>query len=467
MFHKNGKETAIKLINKYADEYHVLEIENKNLKRINKDLKANIKINKEIINSFFKPLPFDEKTKELITSIQHENMFLSKLNKSSNQIITELNIKINELNRKLQTNISMYTEENEKLQTEIFNLKNIIILKDNKITSLKHKEKNHSNNSSTINITNCKIDTLCNFDIKEVYITNPTPVINSLNDEVISLKELLNKLNKHIAILKAKLKRYEKGIQMHEKEIAQYKEEINFHRRNNTNNKIISKMGYSSFNFTKINSKELDNKHSIINTTQINDNNNKSDLCSQMIEKLEKVNKSKQKMNKMNLTEEWADTLKFCNLTQEEYVGYCKIKKISKLTDAIEYLYKIIVDKNIQISLLIKENDCINEENIRLNKINLKLNEDINILKANCNLKGISMMMNKTTLIKDKDSSVFVNTSTSDIIRNNNNKKYLNTQTNKNSFIIDKREYSLTSSEFREGIVVDSFDIFSQVSKTQ
>jgi LPXTG-motif cell wall-anchored protein len=223
MFHKNGKETAIKLINKYADEYHVLEIENKNLKRINKDLKANIKINKEIINSFFKPLPFDEKTKELITSIQHENMFLSKLNKSSNQIITELNIKINELNRKLQTNISMYTEENEKLQTEIFNLKNIIILKDNKITSLKHKEKNHSNNSSTINITNCKIDTLCNFDIKEVYITNPTPVINSLNDEVISLKELLNKLNKHIAILKAKLKRYEKGIQMHEKEIAQYK----------------------------------------------------------------------------------------------------------------------------------------------------------------------------------------------------------------------------------------------------
>ena len=467
MFHKNGKETAIKLINKYADEYHVLEIENKNLKRINKDLKANIKINKEIIDSFFKPLPFDEKTKELITSIQNENMFLSKLNKSSNQIITELNIKINELNRKLQTNISMYTEENEKLQTEIFNLKNIIILKDNKITSLKHKAKNHSNNSSTINITNCKIDTLCNFDIKEVYITNPTPVINSLNDEVISLKELLNKLNKHIAILKAKLKRYEKGIQMHEREIAQYKEEINFHRRNNTNNKIISKMGYSSFNFTKMNSKELDNKHSIISNTQTNDNNNKSDLCSQMIEKLEKANKSKQKMNKMNLTEEWADTLKFCNLTQEEYVGYCKIKKISKLTDAIEYLYKIIVDKNIQISLLIKENDCINEENIRLNKINLKLNEDINILKANCNLKGISMMMNKTALIKDKDSSVFVNTSTSDIIRNNNKKKYVNTETNKNSFIIDKREYSLTSSEFREGIVVDSFDIFSQVSKTQ
>ena len=64
MFHKNGKETAIKLINKYADEYHILEIENKNLKRINKDLKANIKINKEIIDSFFKPLPLDEKTKQ-------------------------------------------------------------------------------------------------------------------------------------------------------------------------------------------------------------------------------------------------------------------------------------------------------------------------------------------------------------------------------------------------------------------
>ena len=54
------------------------------------------------------------------------------------------------------------------------------------------------------------------------------------------------------------------------------------------------------------------------------------------------------------------------------------MKVTSKLTNAIEYLYKILIDKNIQIKLLSLENEALNEENIRLNKINIEMESIIN-----------------------------------------------------------------------------------------
>ena len=55
MFKNNEKcqntETAIKLLNQYADSYHQLEEQINFLKKENKDLHQNIQINKEIIKT--------------------------------------------------------------------------------------------------------------------------------------------------------------------------------------------------------------------------------------------------------------------------------------------------------------------------------------------------------------------------------------------------------------------------------
>ena len=93
------------------------------------------------------------------------------------------------------------------------------------------------------------------------------------------------------------------------------------------------------------------------------------------IEVCEKVNKTVKEISKndFDLTEEWAETLKQCGMTQEEFLKFCGMKITNKLTNALEYMYKILVDKNIQIKLLTKENETLNEENIRLNKINIQM----------------------------------------------------------------------------------------------
>ena len=65
MFKNNEKyhntETAIKLLNQYADSYHQLEEQFKYLKKENKDLLQNLQINKEIIQTFFKKSTIDKK----------------------------------------------------------------------------------------------------------------------------------------------------------------------------------------------------------------------------------------------------------------------------------------------------------------------------------------------------------------------------------------------------------------------
>ena len=72
----NNTETAIKLLNQYADSYHQLEEQFNNLKKENKDLLQNLQINKEIIQTFFKKTTMDKKVDFFIEKIQQENQIL-------------------------------------------------------------------------------------------------------------------------------------------------------------------------------------------------------------------------------------------------------------------------------------------------------------------------------------------------------------------------------------------------------
>ena len=461
MIKKNEKQTALRLLGKYADEYHVLQRKAQELIQENNDLKSNLKINKEIIDSFFQNINLDIKMKNIFQGLKKENHSLSSSLKECTKTISELHQQIDNLNQLISKNSIIYSQETDKIKSEVFVLKNVIIQKDNQIKSLKLKLSHHS--YDTIGQHNV----IRNNGAKEIYVTNPTPLMNKFNDEVSILKEINKKLSNHIRALKVSVHKYETLIQKYETDASKYKEEINTLKQNNNNNKIISKLGYQNFmnahkimnsNATYLNNGQINRTNSSIkqdrcktevflNTT----NSNSNILKRSMISNLEEANKSKQKMNKMNLTEEWIDTLKYCNLTQEEYLMYCSSKKTSKLTDAIEFLYKIIVEKNIQITLLTNDNDYINSENIKLNKMNMELTEELAMIKSNKTLLNINSTLMKKN--DTKESSVFVNTDVNEVFQTYPS--------------VNGEDFSVTSSEFREGMIVDRFDIESQMSKVK
>ena len=422
---EKNTETAIKLLNQYADSYYQLENQIKNLKQENKDLYQNLLINKEIIQNFFKNSTIDKKINVLINKTKLENKILYSQIEQYKKEIKELTYSLNEMhNIKNELNIA-----NNKLfifQNLLSEKMNIIQNLNKKILSNKSKIKNNDN---------------------EIYIINPSIALNRMNDNLEHYKEVNNKLSKHIKTFKETLIKKEKEIKKLTNELNSLKKEISQFKQQKNNIEIISQLNqYNAMNtsigknklsktYNKINSNDLFNS---LNYT-LNISKERKKLYNE-IERLENINKSKKEIieKQFDLTSEWYDTLKHCNMTQEEYINYCNNKNTSKLTDVIEYLYKYVIDKNLQIKLLTEENDYLNSENLKLNRINLELVDEFG----------------KKKILKDNNST-FVN------VDNN-----LNNNLNINMMMDYMKEVkqSVTSSEFREGMTLDQFDMISDVN---
>ena len=127
---------------------------------------------------------------------------------------------------------------------------------------------------------------------------------------------------------------------------------------------------FNSHNFLKNKNKNTRNKKTW-SLSYINNHIHDLKKVKKQIEVYENVNKTEKEISKndFDLSEEWEETLKQSGMTKEEFLKFCGLEITSKLTSAIDYIYKILVDKNIQIKLLTKENETLNEENIRLNNI--------------------------------------------------------------------------------------------------
>jgi hypothetical protein len=425
----NNTETAIKLLNKYADSYHQLEQQIKLLKKENNELHQNILINKEIIQNFFKKSPLDKKINCFIEKTKQENSILltqiSDLKKENNQL------------SKLVNQINTYKNEIEIANSKIFMFENLILEKENIIANLnkklslhKSKEKNNGN---------------------EIFIVNPSQVVNKINENLQLYKDINQKLINHIKTLKLALSKREKEMIKMEKDLNKYKKEVSQYKQQKNNVEIISQLNQyqamnSSLNRSTI-SKSQNTIHTqndyiqTLNSSKNNFRGKKKSLYNE-IERLENVNKNAKEIieNQFDLASEWYETLKHCNMTQEEYVNFCNNKLTIRLTDIIEYLYKFLIDKNIQIKLLSEENNYLNSENLNLNKLNLELQEQCEkIVKP----------------LKD-DNSTFVNIDNN--ITNNN------ININMMMDYMKEVKQSMTSSEFRDGMIIDQFEINSDAN---
>jgi len=412
------------------------------LKKENEELKTRLSINAQIIQEFFKNSNINEKVSLFIENVKKENNVLIKeINdlKQQNQNLKLINENAtNPSEKNLETyenKLFIYENLLKEKQSIIVNLKeqnkNLQSFIDSNITKkeIKPASENENENNNNLNNTNEK------YIIEEIYVISPQQLINTLNEKTELYKDINFKLKNLLQEMKTRLMNKEKENLKLEEELTNSKLELQNVSKMKNNQEIINQLiqyqsmkslpvsqSCSNFNLNYYNYLKNKNRNTRNQKTRSLSyiNNHTHDLKKIMkeIEVYENVNKTVKEISKndFDLTEEWAETLKQCGMTQEEFLKFCGMKITSKLTNAIEYMYKILVDKNIQIKLLTKENETLNEENIRLNKINIQMETMVDYYEK-------SKKENKN---KNNDSNDFINIYekiiNEDLKQNKNNK---------------------------------------------
>jgi len=408
-----------------------LEINNevKILQKENEELKTRLSINSKIIQEFFKNSNINDKISLFVENIKKENNLLLSENKNlklQNQKLLSENEKISNPNKinidDYENKLFVYENLLKEKQSIIINLKeqnkNLKLFIDSKI------KKNEINNNEEI-VKDNKIN--YKYIIEEIYVISPQQLINTLNDKIELYKDINIKLKNLIQEMKSRIVNKDKEYLKLEEELMNLRQELQKYTQMKNNEEIMNQLiqyqsmksiptsqSCSNINFNIHQKYLLKNKNKKNKQTRSLSyiNNYTSDLKKVMkeIEVYENVNKTVKEISKndFDLAGEWSETLKQCGMTQEEFLRFCGMKVTSKLTNAIEYLYKILIDKNIQIKLLMKENDTLNEENIRLNKINIHMETMVNYYEKN----------NKNSKNDNNDINIHENT-----FNKNHNKK--------------------------------------------
>ena len=429
------------------------------LKKENEELKTRLSINSKIIQEFFKNSNVNEKANIFIENIKKENnILLNQISdlKNQNQILKENST--NSIPKNLENyenKLFIYENLLKEKQSIIVNLKeqnkNLNAFIDSNITKkeIKSNSENEKENKNDLNNSNNK------YIIEEIYVISPRQLINTLNDKIELFRSTNTKLKDLIQEMKTRLTNKEKDYLKLEEELTSLKQELQNYSKIKNNEEIMNQLiqyqsmkslpisqSCTNFNFNNYNAiknKNIRNKK----TKSLSYINNRSqDLKKIMkeIEVYENVNKTVKEIsrNDFDLTEEWAETLKQCGMTQEEFLKYCGNKFTNKLTNAIEYMYKILVDKNIQIKLITKENETLNEENIRLNKINIQMENMVYYYEKN-------KQYNKNN--NNNYNDLFENIFDDNLNRNKNNKRIKsNTFYEENKFK-DKIKFNNSSSQ--------------------
>ena len=435
-----GKKTALKLLNKYADNFYSLKEENAQLKLQIEDLNSNLKINKSIIDNFFSKLNLKEKESTIISKIQQENFNLYNQNENLRKKNSELTNKIHMSQQTYLESTIRLREENEHLKTKIFMYEQLLQKKEN---LLKRNKKG-----------------ITLYNNKEIYVTNPSKLIIEINNELINTKEKNKKLEDIIKDSKIVIDKYEDQLMELQNENQVLRQEYKMHifstnRERETLMSEIQKERIQLRSVTEDNAKYRKNKHHNKNNgndvydisskikenkhhsnktglknnlKQINDNFGKSKDKEKNKEKeknkfsnikdiitthgkylitdpnrLKKNNEMRKKnfvygKNEMEIYndnyflneiedkqyehEEFIEIIKSVGLTLEKYEQLTKVKYFSEITEIIEMLLNLIKEKENVINILQRENDNLNANNFKLNKDNMFLfSQNINLKK--------------------------------------------------------------------------------------
>ena len=391
------------LLNEYIQNYNILEKQYNQLKQELSDAKTNLKISKEIIDTFMtKYSDPNSKFSEVIKSLNKKINFYQEINSK----LLEDNTTLNNLLNKYKLTSSRKNNDLETLKAKIFILEQSNKKKDATIQNLK-------------NIT----------EIKQNYtkiLISPKEANIQLNSELEFYKDLSNNLLKKIKRYKEKLEFYTKQVSylQTEKEKLRVKnkeqiirankdkDNIILYLRKTFNNMVLNDKNFKkSFNQTgdSENNRNLGyisvfNKFNKDNLSRNKGNNNLESAFENFMNKTEnniynlyekRNNNNKNKISYIN-NEEFVDILKQVGLSERNFYKMSKDPKNSKLTDIIEFMYKTLREKTKTINLLECENENLNQENFELNKKNMELIKNQN--NNNDNDNNSSMITNSSKI---------------------------------------------------------------------
>ncbi len=475
---KNETTTALKLLSNYAESYKILEKENKSLQHYINDLKANLKISKEIINTFL-TTNSDKKYQTLSFTYQKQQKLLS----SRIEELTKTNIELEKQNLQLIESLNLLREQIESSKTKIFLLEQIIEKKENIILSYK---KNSNKNA--------------------LVIINPNQAIIKMNDELITYKKVYEKVSKYLKKSGERLDRYENIIAdlqtekeqlktqneiqeysaIREKENLIYKLRTTMININNKNNNNEDKSSRSQ-NTLKRNINITNKNINLIKGLNLHNNGYENELLKKKLKfgdtiGEDKVNKSFDDANETETksidseNEEFCEVLRQAGIPAMTYYMMTTNKGYTKIIDALEFMYKLVTDKKMTIKILECENDDLREKNFQLNKENMELlskqkeiNDNMinNQSKITINNVNINTLRNYQKILQNnnKDLENKYNESDSIVYNPNKNKSSIekdddyfkkNVEVKKyNNSVINKKKNenimtlsSVTSSEF-------------------
>ena len=355
---KEEKKTIIKLLNNYADSYQLLKDENMSLENEIKDLRLNIKINKEIISELLNSSnsKFNEnKLKTIILKLNNENNLLyaqcEKISKEKLKLRNKL-LKQDEIN---ENRIEQLKLENEINLNKLFLYEQSIEEKNNIIHKLK------------LLIEKYKDGIIYE---REVYITEPTKLICIINEELNLYKQIYSKLINSVQKIKSSKEKYANLTEKLQTENSKLRNKylISVYSANREKETILTELSAISQNTKKNDNDDIRN----INTPLTNYNKEK------LKKKLDTIY-----FNSKNAFNDFDEILKACGLNMKIYREISEQKENEKFIEIIEMLFKIILDKNTQISLLEKEIANLTVKNFELNKSNMNLFVENNNLMNN------------------------------------------------------------------------------------
>ena len=448
--------TVLKLLNSYAESYKILENENKSLKQYISDLKTNLKVSKQIIDTFISKNS-ENKYQEIILNLQKDNKNSSEINEE----LTKKNLQLQKEFSKFKEIISNLREEIEELKTKRFMLEESLIKKDSIIMAQK---KGLSKN--------------------QYIVIHPNKAIVKLNDELITYKLIYERISKHLKKSDEKIDKYETVIAnlQNEKEQIQIQNKLKLYSVNRENENLRYKLRNT------INTLNDDKSYRSTNTPKMNNinlhfnsnhNENRNKLPLQSSEKSNKSNRSIEEdefsknssFNNSFNNEEFKEILKQAGLSVEAYLLLSSNKMNTKLIDIIELMFKLISEKNMTIRILEIENENLNEKNVQLNEENISIlskknnesmaNNTSKITINNLNINSLNAyknILNKNESKEETDSIIVMkskqNFNKEEISEKNRCKS---SQSRRNDRVLTL-ENSITSSEFgRECKGINSF----------
>ena len=281
-------------------------------------------------------------------------------------------------------------------------------------------------------------------DNNEVYILDPTKALLKLNNELLFYKESHQKFLAKIKKKQETITKYEEMINKLNNENKELKQayKLKLMKVNNEKENILSLIVQNNLNLDEQSNNKNKKTSSGGLSLGITDNNDNSSINYNTAHTLEQLNLNNNQLKKIinkdevigkeTTLEEFGSILKSVGLTRELFEKMSQIKGFGKLTDSIEYFYKLCLEKNKQILILEKENESLVFKNYELNKLNIDLEKELklykttnnNNLESNLNINNIKKVLDDDSIINNHSRNTNI---TKNITSNNtdNNTKIL------------------------------------------